>query len=501
MDTGVQQPAMPRPDLDFTRLPQRGASAAPVLYDLDGDGKLEVVQASWDGHLYAFEANGSQLPGWPVEVTLPPSHEPPTGYVTIQDHKLDASPSIGDLNGDGTPEIVIKSQYTDVTGAGIQPAPSSHLHAYEPDGTPFAGFPVDVQGIIGYYGSAQEFITEGVTEPVLADVNGDGSDEIAFTPGIFSQTDLLSGNGSLMNTYGPVPSATADLLQGNIDLSTALDVLGGSLPEDAPVSFTNAGAFGKAGPGGDLIFAQPGSGGASVAASLLFAGSGGNINNYERAYDALSAGDLPGFPSMLQGLDFLGSPVISDVTGDGQPDIVNAADSSALQAFDQTGGSPTGFPKFTSGWVVFAPAVGDLDSDGKNEIVSLTREGYLFVWKTDGQASANDEWWRAGHDEWNTDAYGTDTRPPGVPRDLQLSADGHTLTFTAPGDDWYAGTAKTYHVVFALHGGGRSSSDVDADVAGGGEGLVPVPPQAEQVDVYAVDEAANRGPRAQLHFP
>jgi hypothetical protein len=123
------------------------------------------------------------------------------------------------------------------------------------------------------------------------------------------------------------------------------------------------------------------------------------------------------------------------------------------------------------------------------------------VWKTDGQASANDEWWRAGHDEWNTDAYGTDTRPPGVPRDLQLSADGHTLTFTAPGDDWYAGTAKTYHVVFALHGGGRSSSDVDADVAGGGEGLVPVPPQAEQVDVYAVDEAANRGPRAQLHFP
>jgi hypothetical protein len=28
-----------------------------------------------------------------------------------------------------------------------------------------------------------------------------------------------------------------------------------------------------------------------------------------------------------------------------------------------------------------------------------------------------------------------------------------------------------------------------------------VPPQAEQVDVYAVDEAANRGPRARLHFP
>jgi hypothetical protein len=331
-----------------------------------------------------------------------------------------------------------------------------------------------------------------VTEPVLADVNGDGADEIAFTPGIFSPTDLLSGDGSLIGTYGPVPSATQDLLQGNISLDTALAVLGGSLPEDAPVSFTNAGAFGRAGPSGDLVFAQPGSGGASVAASLLFAGSGGNINNYERAYDALSAGSLPGFPAKLQGLDFLGSPVIADVTGDGQPDIVNAADSSALQAFDQTGGSPAGFPKFTTGWVLFAPAVGDLDSDGKNEIVALTREGYVFVWKTDGKASANAEWWRAGHDEWNTDAYGTDTRPPGEVSRWRFR-DGK-LEIRAPGDDWYEGTPARYRVRLASDpcaGPGRVRTFRATVPAGRWQ---RIPDGGFPLSIVAVDEAGNRSP-------
>ena len=40
-----------------------------------------------------------------------------------------------------------------------------------------------------------------------------------------------------------------------------------------------------------------------------------------------------------------------------------------------------------------------------------TREGYLMVWKTDGLASANTEWWRYRHDEWNTGRYGTVTNP------------------------------------------------------------------------------------------
>jgi len=51
---GVEKPRIPRPALPFTRLPQRGATAPPVLHDLNGDRKLEVIQAAWDGHLYVW---------------------------------------------------------------------------------------------------------------------------------------------------------------------------------------------------------------------------------------------------------------------------------------------------------------------------------------------------------------------------------------------------------------------------------------------------------------
>ena len=51
-----------------------------------------------------------------------------------------------------------------------------------------------------------------------------------------------------------------------------------------------------------------------------------------------------------------------------------------LHAFTGARGEVTGFPKFTGGWIFSAPAVGDLDGDGRPELVAVTREGYLFAW-------------------------------------------------------------------------------------------------------------------------
>ena len=52
-----------------------------------------------------------------------------------------------------------------------------------------------------------------------------------------------------------------------------------------------------------------------------------------------------------------------------------------VRAFRGDGGEADGFPKFTGGWTFSAPAAGDIDGDGRPEIASITREGYLFVWE------------------------------------------------------------------------------------------------------------------------
>src|SRR5262249_56766538 len=49
----------------FNRL-QPGLLAAPVLADLDGDGRLEIVAAAMDRHVYVWRADGSPRPRWPV---------------------------------------------------------------------------------------------------------------------------------------------------------------------------------------------------------------------------------------------------------------------------------------------------------------------------------------------------------------------------------------------------------------------------------------------------
>ncbi|WP_329521265.1 FG-GAP-like repeat-containing protein [Spirillospora sp. NBC_01491] len=476
LDAGVAKPAIPRPALKYTRLPVQGATASPMLADLDGDRRLDVVQAGWDGRLHAWRPDGSELPGWPVEVTL--DRKPPSGYVRIDDHKLAGMPALADLDGDGRPEVVVRSQRSESKGGGEQFYGANFVFAYHADGSPVAGWPVRTPSTMTFYGSAQEFVTEGVNQPAVADVDGDGKDEVATGPS-FSPTYLISGAGKIIKNFGPLENPAAALSPGA--------VLGGNLPADVPLSFTTTGAFGKFGPFGRLGYTEAGSGAASLIAALLFPGSGQPVGNYQRGYDAATSLPVPGFPQGRTGLGFLGSPLIADVTGDGRAEVVDGGDTSTLHAFSGTG-QAAGFPFFTGGWLLWAPTAGDLDGDGRTDLVATTREGYLFAWKTAGKAAANSEWWTYHHDEHRSGRYGTDTRPPGALRGV--SRQGNTVAFTAPGDDWYTGRAASYLVT--PPGTTAKATAVSATADAGKPQTLTVP--AGRVTIQAVDRAGNRGP-------
>ena len=502
LNTGVTKPAQPRPDLAFTRPAIMGSASPPVLADLTGDGKLEVIQAGWDGHLHAWRSNGSKAPGWPVKVTLPEGTEPPAGMIAINDQKLDLSPTLAELDGDPEPELLQRTQYSFARGAGLQ-VPNggvSNVVAYNHDGTRVPGFLLSGTALAFYYGSAQEFITEGTQNPSTADIDGDGRSEIASAAGIFSPTSLYNFDGSERTPLAPLAGDTQSLFfQPSLD--KLIGVLNGNLPDDTPVNFTTSGAFGRFG-ASSLAYAEPGSGAVTVAGSLLLPGSGLPINSYMRAFDAATGASLPGMPAKSQGLDFLGGPLLADVSGDGKPEIIEGGDSSAMHAYTSTGQQAPGFPKFHTGWVVFGPTVGDLNGDDRNELVTATREGYLMVWKTPGRAAGNQEWWSYRHDERNTGTYDIDTRPPGKPLRLQLL--NGKLSFRAPGDDWYSGSAVAGYVIKERFDGKRRRSEVSAKAgAGKRETLaveVPSGTRLYELRVWAVDEAGNRGAAAGLGF-
>jgi hypothetical protein len=490
LDIGVHKPAIPRPDRPFSRPAIMGATAPPVLANLDKDRQLEIVQSGWDGRIHAWNPGGGKLKGWPVHVTLPAGTKPPGGMIRINDEKLDLPPTLAELDGDPGLELLQRTQYSFTPGAGLQVgnAGFSNIVAYNANGSRVPGFLLSGQALAFYYGSAQEFITEGVNNPVTADVDGDGRTEIASAAGIFTPTSLYGPDGSTKGIFGPFPGGIVPLATGN--QQAFLDALNGNIPDDTPVNFTTSGAFGDFGPAGQLTYAEPGSGAGTVITSLLLAGSGTPINSYMRAFDAQSRSPLPGFPSLGQGLDFLGAPVIADVSGDGSPDIIQGGDSSALHAFDSTGRQAAGFPKFDTGWNLYGPSVGDLDGNRRNELAAATREGYLMVWNTKGKASANDQWWSYRHDERNTGLYGIDTRPPGVARGLKL--EGGKLVFKAPGDDWYGGTVKRYQLLVRT-GTGLKRVKVPVDGAAGTRVSVKLPQGFSKAKIRAIDDAGNLG--------
>src|SRR5439155_1542409 len=88
---------------DGSQLP--GILGSPVLADLDGDGFLDIVVAAMDQHVYAWDRRGSLLPGWPVKIQdpAPGPGETPVGAESIN------TPVVADLAGDGHLEVVIET--------------------------------------------------------------------------------------------------------------------------------------------------------------------------------------------------------------------------------------------------------------------------------------------------------------------------------------------------------------------------------------------------------
>src|SRR5262249_39365257 len=89
---------------------------AAAIADIDGDGKVEIIFASWPGTLYVVNAEGHDLPGWPKRLPLVGSC-PSDPTKPMPERCMDAkhgfargtysAPVIADMNKDGKPEIVI----------------------------------------------------------------------------------------------------------------------------------------------------------------------------------------------------------------------------------------------------------------------------------------------------------------------------------------------------------------------------------------------------------
>jgi hypothetical protein len=118
---------------------------------------------------------------------------------------------------------------------------------------------------------------------------------------------------------------------------------------------------------------------------------------------------FPGSPVVLEDIAFFVNHAIADVNDDGFPEVITTSATYHVRAVDACGREAAGFPKFTGGWNVGTPAVGDIDGDSAHtlEVVATSRQGYLFAWKTKGRETGVVQWESYHHDNANTGDYST----------------------------------------------------------------------------------------------
>jgi len=355
----------------------QGFGNAPALYDLDGDGTLEIIAAGLDQRLYVFADDGSDWGPYPIEVCYPDLCED-YGYRIVD------SPTVGDVDGDGDGDIAIG------TNEAVDSGSEAVAYLYDgPSATLHDGWPVLARGTLGEV-ALLPLIGEGHPSSLaMADLDGDGRLELA-NPIMLGQANPVREDGT---EALDLAFSAADFGAGsNADVVSLVQAMANP-------------AFGDMDGDGtpDLVL-----GGATPDYLLSVLVS--DWQDYQHAVGAWSGKTgamLPGWPRQVEDLQFLLAPAIADIDGDGDNDAVYGSAGYLVHAWDAQGDEVEGWPRFTGQWIMGSPAVGDIDGDGLLEVVASTREGYLFAWDTTGPADQAVSWQSMRHDAQNTGNFET----------------------------------------------------------------------------------------------
>jgi hypothetical protein len=343
-----------------------------ALVDVDGDGKSDVVASDGSGNITVLQNTSSiNHPSFAVASNLSPNGE---------NVSLDSWVAVGDINGDGKPDIV--TVYGESFLIYLNTSSNGQLS----------------------FAAAQSFPTNAyeTSGVALADFDGDGRIDIAIMTSLYNAgTTTLSiyrntGDGTKLS-FAPAVG------YGTVDFGWQMQVADfdrDGKPDIAVVSELQIDAYRNSSTPGNISFSPSGSYKSNLSQSFAVADVNGDglqdlisvgLNNQTDGYlfsvlkNTSTSGSIS-FAAKIDSpytdytqIDYF-SPVAGLVDGDGKPDVVvpgpNAYGNGPFSLYRNTGSDgsiafETGghyTSQVTFGWTRGA-VIGDIDGDGKADIV------------------------------------------------------------------------------------------------------------------------------------
>jgi subtilisin family serine protease len=425
---------------------QGGPALHTLVGNIDMDPEPEILRSALTiGPLYAWNHDGTLVSGWPAPapecclvagVVYPAlgrftgsssldvlaNHTTLMGIVTGSGQPLqrwlhwpnsEFPPSTGDLDGDGLDEAIF---------AGDHSSFGYSMQAYRADSTAVPGWPITL---------ATSSSSPVVRTPAVADLFGDGSPEIIYTDA--QRVYAYHHDGSVVTGFPVDLSATAVRsfpVVGDVDSDGAPEIIVVSQAQGATHAIINI--LGNTGVIERTIVTSFEI--ADDVAPALADFDDDGIPEIVVQFDRLSSAGalavwrgtgtpLSGWPVSIDDQSGNSAPVVGDVNGDGAPDIVlmtrvynTPYGYGDVRAYDHLGQTLAGFPKRLPSDMGAAPAIADLDLDGRNDIiVSGSHIGpylghYDTIWAFDLEGPTGNaaiEWGQFMNDEKHSGFYKT----------------------------------------------------------------------------------------------
>ncbi len=396
--------------------------ATPAIGDIDGDGIPELVVGNWDS-LYIWHGDGTSYPGWP------------RAYGTAESAVLE------DMDADGDMEIIYVSDTT--------------LYVFHEDGTNLPGFPVSVPHSVAY---------DRLGTPSVADIDGDSLYEIVA--GI-KKSNVTPGQFKLYawNSDGSIIAGFPVWLCGLIKATPAIGDLDNDGANEIVINAyysTNS---------NDSLYVIDGAGNIKsgwplcVRKSLLASPALGDIDK-DGDLEILLGGDWPScqlhafhhdgsavvnWPvPLLSGGSIKSSPVIADIDGDTSQVEILIKVCDYICGFHADASVVSGFPYYISdqshsGTYSPAPVIGDMDGDGDVEYALASFFGEIhFFDETQAYYPEYAEWPMYKHDQRNTGFY--PRTGVGVEENLRPKQPGNISLLQIYPNPFKSGTQISYTV-------------------------------------------------------